>query len=55
LSTGTAISLASMPASSVIFSMPTGRQRTTTPVISGIGVTTSTSTGSPSSDRVCGM
>ncbi len=30
------------------------RQRTTTPTCSGNGVTTSTSTGSPSSDRVCG-
>ena len=32
-----------------------GRQRTTTPVISGTGDSTSTSHGSPSSDSVWGM
>ena len=42
-------------ASSSIFSMPIGRQRTTTPVMSGIGERTSTSHGSPSSDSVRGM
>ena len=41
----------SPPASSSSFSMPIGRQRTTTPVMSGIGDSTSTSQGSPSSDE----
>jgi len=36
----------------VIASIPTGRQRTTTPGITGNGVTTSTSAGSPSSASV---
>jgi hypothetical protein len=52
---GTARILASPPASSSILSMPIGRQRTTTPVMSGTGESTSTSQGSPSSDSVCGM
>ena len=47
-----AISHRHRPRRSVILSMPIGRQRTTTPVMSGMGVTTSTSTGSPSSDSV---
>ena len=55
LLTGTATSFASTPDSSVIFSMPSARQRTTHPWMSGNGVTTSTSTGSPSPDSVCGM
>ena len=55
LSIGTASSLLSPPASSCIFSMPIGRQVTTTPEMSGTGVITSTSTGSPSSASVCGM
>jgi hypothetical protein len=55
LSTGTASSLASSPASSVMASMPIGRQRTTTPGGSANCVTTSTSTGSPSPAMVCGM
>jgi hypothetical protein len=54
-SIGTASTLASPPASSSILSMPIGRQRTTTPVISGTGEMTSTSHGSPSSESVCGM
>lgn len=48
----TATSLASSPDSSVIFRTPTGRQRITEPGSSGYGVGTSTSTGSPSRDRV---
>ena len=51
---GTASTLPSPPASSSIFRMPIGRQVTTTPGISGTGVITSTSTGSPSSASVCG-
>ena len=47
--------LASAPASSVIASMPTGRQRTTTPGGSANCVTTSTSTGSPSPAMVLRM
>ena len=54
LSIGTARIFASPPASSSIFSMPIGRQRTTTPVISGTGDSTRTSHGSPSSDSVWG-
>ena len=55
LSIGTARIFESPPASSSIFSMPIGRQRTTTPVISGTGESTSTSHGSPSSESVRGM
>jgi hypothetical protein len=54
LSIGTASSLASPPASSSIFNTPKGRQVTTTPGVSGYGVITSTSTGSPSSAKVRG-
>jgi hypothetical protein len=51
---GTASTLPSIPASSSIFRMPRARQGTTTPGCSGYGVITSTSTGSPSPDRVLG-
>ncbi|EGP44879.1 hypothetical protein AXXA_18852 [Achromobacter insuavis AXX-A] len=54
-SIGTASSLASPPDSSSISSTPMARQRTTAPIWIGNGVSTSTSAGSPSSDRVCGM
>jgi hypothetical protein len=37
-----------------MLSTPTGRQAITEPLISGTGVTTNTSTGSPSRDRVWG-
>ena len=53
-SAGTASNFASPPDSSSIFSIPRGRQRTTTPGSSGKGVCTSTSTGSSSSATVCG-
>ena len=36
---------ASLPASSVMHSMPSGLTRITEPLMTGIGVTTSTSTG----------
>lgn len=55
LSCGTATSFASTPDSSVICSMPSTRERTIEPASSGNGVITSTSTGSPSPDSVCGM
>ena len=42
------------PASSVMLSIATGRQRITDPGISGSGISTSTSTGSPSPHSVCG-
>ena len=51
---GTASTLPSTPASSSIFRMPSARQGTTTPGCSGYGVITSTSTGSPSPERVWG-
>ena len=54
LPAGTASTLPSTPASSSIIRMPRGRQGTTTPGSSGYGAITSTSTGSPSPDRVCG-
>ena len=53
-SVGTATSLESPPASSSIFRMPNGRHGMTTPGCKGNGVTTSTSTGSPSAAMVCG-
>src|SRR3990167_2370763 len=40
--------------SSSMFNLPTGRQRITEPGSTGCGVTTSTSNGSPSSDKVFG-
>ena len=42
MSTGTASSLVSSPASSLMLSMPTGRHRITEPGISGSGIITNT-------------
>ena len=39
----------------VVVCTPTGRHAMTVPGMSGIGVTTSASSGSPSSESVCGM
>ena len=55
LSIGTASNFASSPASSSISNIPIGLQRMTEPEISGLGVRTSTSAGSPSSLRVSGI
>ncbi len=52
---GTANTFASTPASSSISKSPTGRAGTTEPGGTGIGVSTNTSTGSPSSANVFGM
>ncbi|MNN84886.1 hypothetical protein D3C81_2020980 [compost metagenome] len=54
MSTGTARIFSSPPASSTIFSTPMGRERMTQPGTTGVGFSTMTSQGSPSSDRVCG-
>jgi hypothetical protein len=55
VSTGTASSFSSPPASSSRNSTAIGRTRTTQPGMKGDLATTRTSSGSPSGDKVCGM